>query len=441
MRLVADAAEIEEIAEAIARAPLAAFDLEFVSADRLVPLLALVQVSWLRGDGQHQALDAVGGAGVAADVRSVTNVLLPEVRMPEVRMPEVRLPEVRLPEVRLIDPFAGDAGPVVRALAAHSLVIAHAPRQDLALLAARFDAAIPGLVDTQLMAAFAGKGDQIGYATLANELLGTSLAKDQQWTAWDRRPLSAAQLAYAEADVRYLPAIYAQLAAELGPRVAWVRDETALVAADALAAARVTPETAWHHVGGTRGLDGATHAAVIALAAWRLRVATELDRPLGQVLADKPLVELAREARPTTAAGVRDTKSLAPIAKSRADAIAHELAAIKPEPVAARPERAPLPRGPSTRAQRWAEALLAIAHVIADDVGIAPRLIATRGDAEDFARAADDHGLDAAELRALPALASWRRPILGDAWLGWLGGKLALVGDATTAHGVRLTSL
>jgi ribonuclease D len=419
VHLVAEPAEIEEIAETIARAPLAAFDLEFVSADRLVPLLALVQVSWLRGDGQHQALDAAGGAGVAPDVRSVANAP---------------------PEVRLIDPFVGDAAPVIAALAAHSLVIAHAPRQDLALLAARFGAAIPGLVDTQLMAAFAGRGDQIGYATLANELLGTALAKDQQWTAWDQRPLSAAQLAYAEADVRYLPAIYARLAAELGPRVAWVRDETALVAADALAAVRVTPETAWHHVGGTRGLDTAAHAAVVALAAWRLRVATELDRPLGQVLADKPLVELARK-RPATAAGVRDTKGLAPIAKSRADAIAHELAAIKPEPVAARPERAPLPRGPSTRAQRWAEALLAIAHVIADDVGIAPRLIATRGDAEDFARAADDHGLDAAELRALPALASWRRPILGDAWLGWLGGKLALVGDATTAHGVRLTSL
>jgi ribonuclease D len=406
VNLVADAAEIEEIAEAIARAPLAAFDLEFVSADRLVPLLALVQVSWL--SGQHQALDAAARETVAA------------------------------PEVRLIDPLAADAAPVVRALAAHALVIAHAPRQDLALLAVRFGVAIPGLVDTQLMAAFAGMGDQIGYATLANELLGTSLGKDQQWTAWERRPLSEAQLAYAEADVHYLPAIYAKLAAELGPRVAWVRDETAQIAADALAAARVTPETAWQHVGGMRALDAAAQAAVRVLAAWRQRVAIELDRPLGQVLADKPLVELARK-RPTTPAGVRETKGLAPIAKSRADAIAHELAAVPA--IATTPERPMLARGTTTRAQRWAEALLAIAHVVADDAGIAPRLIATRSDAEDFARAVDEHGLDAAELHALPALASWRRAVLGDAWLAWLGGKLALVGDATRAHGVRLTSL
>jgi ribonuclease D len=414
VHLVADAAEIEAIAEAIARAPLAAFDLEFVSADRLVPLLALVQVSWLGAGGQHQALDAGASATVSAD-----------------------------PQLRLIDPIAGDATPVVRALAAHPLVIAHAPRQDLALLATRFGAAIPGLtfstlIDTQLMAAFAGKGDQIGYATLANELLGTQLGKDQQWTAWERRPLSEAQLAYAEADVRYLPAIYAKLAAELGPRVAWVRDETAQIAADALAAARVTPETAWQHVGGVRALDAAAQAAVRSLAAWRQRVAIELDRPLGQVLADKPLVELARK-RPTTPAGVRDTKGLAPIAKSRADAIAHELAAMPTATTT--PERPATSRGASTRSQRWAEALLAIAHVVADDAGIAPRLMATRSDAEDFARAADEHGLDAAALRALPALASWRRPLLGDAWLGWLGGKLALVGDAGTSHGVRLTSL
>jgi ribonuclease D len=410
VNLVADAADVDDIAEAIARAPLAAFDLEFVSADRLVPLLALVQVSWL----DHQPLDAAARETVAT------------------------------PEVRLIDPIAGDAAPVVRALAAHPLVIAHAPRQDLALLAVRFGAAMPkmpfsALIDTQLMAAFAGKGDQIGYATLANELLGTQLGKDQQWTAWERRPLSDAQLVYAEADVRYLPAIYAALAAELGPRLAWVRDETAQIAADALAAARVTPETAWLHVGGVRTLDPAAQAAVRVLAAWRQRVAIELDRPLGQVLADKPLVELARK-RPTTPVGVRDIKGLAPVAKSRADAIAHALAGVPAAPATTH-ERPAVSRGTSTRAQRWAEALLAIAHVVADDAGIAPRLVATRGDAEDFARAADDHGIDGAELRALPALASWRRPILGDAWLGWLGGKLALIGDATSAHGVRLTSL
>ena len=401
MRLVADATEIAAIADAIARAPLAAFDLEFVSADRLVPLLALVQVAWLE---DHPALDARAAKTVSPE-----------------------------PQVRLVDPLAADAGPVVRALASHACVIAHAPRQDLGLLATRFGAELPGLVDTQLMAAFAGHGDQIGYAALANELLGTSLAKDQQWTSWDKRPLTDAQLTYAVADVRYLPAIYARLASRLGPRIAWVRDETARIGADALAAASVTPEDAWRHVGGTRGLDGAALAAVTALAAWRQRTAIELDRPLGQVLADKSLVDLARQ-RPATAAGVREVKGLSPLAKTRADAIASAIAS------APAPARAPAtststarPASASTRAQRWAEVLLVIAHAVADAAGIAERLIATRSDAEDFARAVDEHGVSSSQVAALPALATWRRELLGNAWLGWLEGRL-LVGRSPLAQ-------
>jgi ribonuclease D len=398
--LVAEPDAITAIAAALAKAPLVAFDLEFASADRLVPLLCLVQVAWL---DEHTRLDAPAQEIVAA-----------------------------APQVRLVDPLTGDATPVVRALATHPCVIAHAPRQDLQLLATRFGVAMPGLVDTQVMAAFAGRGDQIGLANLANELLGTSLGKDLQWTAWDKRPLTDAQLAYADADVRHLPALYALLAAELGRRVAWARAETQEVAADALAAAAITPETAWRQVGGARGLDAAAQAVLVALAAWRQHTAVELDKPLGQVLSDKALVEIARN-RPGDAGGVRAVKHLSPHAKSRADAIVAAIAGAQ----AVAPAQ-PAPRGPSQRAQRWAEALLAIAHVIADETRVASRLLATRADAEEFARAFDEGG--AARVATLPAVATWRRELLGEPWLGWLAGTLALVGDATSAHGVRLVA-
>jgi ribonuclease D len=399
--LIAEPDAIAAVASAIAKAPLVAFDLEFASADRLVPLLCLVQVAWL--DDPH-ALDAPAKQIVAA-----------------------------APEIRIVDPIAGDAGPIVRALATHPCVIAHAPRQDLALLAARFGTSMTGLVDTQLMAAFVGLGDQVGLATLANEMLGTSLGKELQWTAWERRPLSDAQLAYAASDVRHLPALYALLAGRLGERLAWVRAETAEVVADALAAVAVTPETAWQQVGGTRGLDPAAHAAVVALASWRQRTAIELDRPLGQVLGDKQLLELAR-LRPKDPGGVRGTKGLSPLAKTRAAELVATLAAI-PEPAAAsRPPARPAPA--SARAQRWGETLLAIAHVVADETKIASRLLATRADAEEFARVYDEHGPAAAAK--LPALATWRRDVLGTMWEGWLAGRIAIVGDTASPHGVRL---
>jgi ribonuclease D len=403
VELVTDPAEMTAIAAAISQAPLVAFDLEFVSADRLVPGLCLVQVAWL---GEDVSLDAPAAQIVAAE-----------------------------PQVRLIDPIAVDVAPVIAALAAHPLVIAHAPRQDLGLLATRFGTTMPGIIDTQLMAACCGIGEQVGLAALGNELLRLSMSKDHQWTDWARRPLSEAQLTYAEADVRYLPALYAKLAEQLdqlsGQRLAWVREESRAILADAIAASAVTPETAWEHVGGARGLDAPAQAALIALAAWRQRLAAELDRPLGQVLADKALVELAK-SRPGNAGGVRALKGISPIAKTHADAIVAALAGAKP---AAGTAKQPW-RAASSRSQRWAEILVAIVHLIAEETGIASRLLATRSDAEELARVVDEKGMAAAD--ALPAFSTWRREVIGAAWRGWLEGTLAIVGDAAAPHGIRL---
>lgn len=391
--LVVEEDHVAVIAAALAAAPLVAFDLEFLAQDRLVPTLCLVQVAWLK---HHPALDAA-----------------------------------EPPTVALVDPLAVDVGPIVRALAAHPCAVLHAGRQDLQLLAMRFGVTMPAIVDTQIMAAFAGVGDQVGFATLANELLGTSLGKELQWTDWGRRPLSDAQIAYADADVRHLPAIYAQLAARLGPRLAWARAESALVAADALAATQVTPETAWRHVSGLRGLDAAALSTVAALAAWRFRVATELDRPLGQVLNDKVLVDLARQ-RPSEEDAIRAIKGIAPFARKRAGEI---LAAVSGAPALVTPVQ-PFSRPPSNRAQRWADMLLAIVQIIAEQTGVAPRLLATRADAEELARVVDERGLDAAA--SLPALSTWRRDVIGAAWIGWLTGTHAIVGDMTRGSGTGL---
>ncbi len=397
MSLVADSEGVAAVAEAVARATLVAFDLEFLSQDRLVPTLCLVQVSWI-----HERLDAPEEVIVAT-----------------------------VPEVALVDPLAVDVAPLVRALAAHPRAVAHAARQDLGLLATRFSIAMPNIADTQVMAAFAGLGEQVGLANLANELLGLSLGKEQQWTAWDARPLSPAQLVYADADVRYLPTIYKKLVARLGPRLAWALAESSLVAGEATAAAAVTPETAWEHVGGVRGLDVLGIATAMQLAAWRLRVCTELDKPLGQLVNDRTLLDLARH-RPASDAAVKATKGLSRPASARAADIVAAIAAARASDAPPRTLSRPM----STRAQRWSEVLLAIAHMVTDQTGVASRLLATRGDAEELARAIDEGGLAAAA--ALPAFASWRRELLGEPFAGWLRGDVALVGDLGSPHGMRL---
>ncbi|MGE0548103.1 MAG: ribonuclease D [Kofleriaceae bacterium] len=397
--LVTDPEEVTAVAAAVARARLAAFDLEFLSQDRLIPSLCLVQVAWLDG---HDALDEQTGTIVASQLRVV-----------------------------LLDPLAVDVRPVIEALAAHSCVVAHAPRQDLALLAARFGVALPHVLDSQLMAAFAGIGDQVGFASLARELLGIALDKDQQWTDWAARPLSDAQLVYADADVRHLPAIYAQLAKRLGERIEWARAESALVASEAVAATQVTPETAWRNISGLRGLPPIVLATAIELAAWRQRVAMELDRPLGQVLNDKLLIDLARQ-RPGSSGALRSFRGISPTVRTRADDLIKIIAS-------ADASRAPVHlagRAPSARAQRWAEPLFSIVQLVAERTRLPPRLLATRSDTDEFARVVDEGGLDAAAT--LPALATWRRDVIGQVWVEWLSGKLALVGDLAAAHGIQL---
>jgi ribonuclease D len=395
---VSDAASI---AASIAEAPLAAFDLEFLSAERLVPVLCLVQVSWLPASTRLDVPEAV----IVATV----------------------------PEVRLLDPLADDVRPVIEALAAHPLVIAHAPRQDLGLLYTRFGIAMPNVVDTQLMAAFAGVGDQVGLATLAQEMLGLSLAKEQQWTDWSRRPLSDAQLAYADADVRHLPALFARLRGRLADRLPWVRAESAQVAADAVAAASVTAETAWRSLGGLRGMDATSLAAAIALASWRFRTATELDRPLGQVLNEKVLIDLARQ-RPGNPGGIRGIKGASNLVKQRAEELLEIIAGA--DPTVVKDLMTSAGRSPSQRAQRWAEMLLSIVQLVSEQTGVAPRLLATRADAEEMARAVDEHGFEAAGK--LPAMTTWRREVIGQLWIDWLAGKSAMAGDPLTPSGLAL---
>jgi ribonuclease D len=390
--LVSDADGVAAVAEACRAAGEIAFDLEFVSEGRMRPELGLVQVAWQEGE----------------DI-----------------------------EVRAIDAVAVDPRPVLELCAGELPAIAHAARQDLALIATRFGLRARRLFDTQVAAAFVGLGDQVGYGRLVEVLVGARIDKDVQFTDWLRRPLTPRQLDYALDDVRHLPraaAILRERLDELG-RAGWVAAECDALCDVAFAAGSAGPELAWRDVGGGRKLRGLEREALIRLAAWRFRTAAASNKPQSWVLSDKALVDLAQR-RPRDVAELARVRGVGEVARLHGDAVIAELDAVAALTI----EAAPHPVSPpgSSRAQLWEEVFVAMVAAAAERTRIPARWIAARGDCEELARLLDR---DDDQAEAHPLLSTWRREVVGGTLLGWVRGEVALTGDRDAPGGVRVITL
>ena len=276
-----------------------------------------------------------------------------------------------------IDPFAVDSLAPLTALLADgpATVQLHAARQDLEVIY-QLDGRLPApLVDTQVAAGLAGYAENIGYADLVAQLLGITLDKSQTRTDWRQRPLSAAQLDYAAADVLHLPSC-AQILEEkllgLG-RMSWLKEDChALLAVEGF---RQAPETAWQRLRGLPNLAPAAQARAVALAAWRETTAQGRNLPRGWVLKDDELLTLA--ANPPANAGDLATRfatngNVRRHAETLIDAL-HAPAQI-PD---LRPARRLTAAG-RTELKR----LSACTQAIAQSLGLAPSILITRRELE-----------------------------------------------------------
>lgn len=93
-------------------------------------------------------------------------------------------------EVWCIDALRADLGalvPVLTSTATRKVI--HAARQDLEAFCLTSKRVMTPIFDSQIAAACVGMKPQIGYADLAQALLGVTVSKDQTRTDWSRRPL------------------------------------------------------------------------------------------------------------------------------------------------------------------------------------------------------------------------------------------------------------
>lgn len=202
------------------------------------------------------------------------------------------------PAILLLDMLApGMPGALVPLLEDRAVTkVMHSASEDLVALRHACGALPEPLFDTQIAAGLAGVGAGLGYQRLVQELLGIAVDKGETRSDWMKRPLSAAQLAYAAEDVRHLFALHDALAgrlADLGRRD-WFEEDCARL----LDGARSDQGERWPHLSlrSAQFLDPAGQRRLLRLLRWREAQARRSDRPRGWVLDNELATALAREA-------------------------------------------------------------------------------------------------------------------------------------------------
>ena len=386
---LASSAEIAHAAELARAAGRFGIDTEFMSEGRYRALLCLVQVSVDRR-AEPESDPAHPGEPLILLIDALTDV---------------------------------DVSPLAALLAEPAVqVVLHAGRQDVAILRRAWHTELINIFDTQVAAGFAGGSAQSGYGNLLGAVLGLRVGKTASYTRWDARPLTGEQLGYAAEDVVHLLALADEIRRrlELSGRLEWAMEECRRLES---ATDERDPETAWERLPRVGQLDSRARAVARELAAWRERTASEADRPVGSVLADPALVELAKR-KPSSISALDQIRGLhPPVIKRRGQAILDAIArgregeAIPREEARARSEPGDAPL------IALAEALLRARSLEAE---LAYELIASRAELEQIVGAArrGDAEPDVRTLRG------WRSELVGDDLRALLSGRCSLsVGD------------
>jgi ribonuclease D len=322
-------------------------------------------------------------------------------------------------EVAVIDAQAEgiDLEPLGRLLADQAVMkVFHAARQDIEIFVLRFGAVPTPLFDTQIAAMVAGFGDQVGYDALVAGLTGHPIDKAHRFSDWSARPLSAAQIDYAAADVTHLRDVYQKLCARLAKdgRLEWVAEEMAALTDPALY--RADPDSAWERLR-PRSANRRFLGRLQVLAAWREREAQRINIPRQRLLKDEALLEIAATAPADVEALARIRGISRGFAEGRTGtALLEAVAEARAIPDADLP-----PAPPPRDALRASPALMSLLKVLlaakCEEHHVAPKLVAT---SEDIERLAGEESPD------IQALHGWRREVFGDDALALKQGRVAL---------------
>ena len=312
-----------------------------------------------------------------------------------------------------------DVAPLATLLADPTIeVVLHAGRQDVAILRRVWQTEVTNIFDTQIAAGFAGESAQSGYGNLLMAMLDIHLGKTASYTRWDARPLTAEQLSYAAEDVDHLLALADELQRRLrdSGRYDWAVEECRRLEG---ASDERDPETVWERLPRAAQLDPTSRAVAKRLAAWRERTASAEDRPVGSIVQDAQLVEIAKR-HPRDPGRLGQIRGIhPPIIKRRGEALLEAVRLGLDDPPIPRESR----RG---RSEAGDAPLIALAEALlrarAMDAGLAYELIASRSELEVIVAAARESSPEP-DIRTL---SGWRRELVGDDLRALLSGHAGL---------------
>lgn len=335
--------------------------------------------------------------------------------------PELCLIQMAAPGVTaLVDPLAPglDLAPFFRLMADERILkVFHAARQDVEIIYHLGKIIPTPMFDTQVAAAVCGFGDSVSYDQLVQKVTGARIDKTSRFTDWRHRPLSDKQLEYALADVTHLIDVYRHLKDELERenRAHWLNEEMSVLTSPETY--DPDPEDAWKRLK-MRVRKPQELAIMQAVATWREYEARERNVPRGRVLKDDAIFEIAQQA-PRDAAALARLRTT-PKGWERSSTAAGVLAAVNKALEIPKDQLPKLPKQvqQAEGTSAAAELLKVLLKIVAEQQGVAPKVLASSDDVEKIAASGENADV--------PAMHGWRREVFGERALALVRGEIAL---------------
>jgi len=284
----------------------------------------------------------------------------------------------------------------------------HAAEYDLILMKREYGWELENLFDTMWAARILGY-ERVGLANILGELFGVKLNKRYQRANWCKRPLSANQLAYAQADTHFLLELRDHFARELEEAGRMTEAAEIFVEQSTVDVPPndFDPDSFWT-INGARRLSAGGKAILKALNIYRDREAKRRDRPHFKVLQDRTLMELAKR-RPRNERELRTIHGMTSGQIRRyGDDLLRIISEMRNAPAPRRPRRKPRPPddvlGRYERLRTWRKKR-------GQQRGVESDVIVSRDTLWELARA---NPQTKADLEEIGGLGPWRLQTYGD---------------------------